>query len=337
MSYNMPLDSPYVDEKKKQFNYKRRALQDRLGTFIAEHRKTVLAVFCALFVLFWFGSAQFSLFSRDPKIVLILAVNDGGGVHKWKGEQEWAIERISIQNKRAYAKRHGYGLTIKDLRTAKRYSHEYREGWQKVEILRQTMREFPNAEWFWWLDPETLIMEPQLSLEKHLFKRLDSLSYRILDDFNPLQLPLDIPYVDYSQEPELYITQDCGGFNLGSFFVKNSEWTKLLLDVWWDPVCYEQKHMLWEHREQDALEALYANEPWIREKTAFLPLRSINSFPSGACSEFSDDARYFYSEEDRDFVVNMAGCSFGRDCWGEMQHYGSIMESHAKRWWRRMY
>ncbi|SCU95483.1 LANO_0E10484g1_1 [Lachancea nothofagi CBS 11611] len=337
MSSSMPYSPLYEEDKKRQFNYRRRSLLDRLGNAIAQHRKIVLVIFCSLFVMFWFGSSKLPPFSKDPKIVLILAVNDGGGVHKWKGEQEWASERISIQNKRAYAKRHGYGLTLKDMRTAKRYSHEYREGWQKVEVLRQTMREFPNAEWFWWLDPETLIMEPQMSLEKHLFSRLDTLSYRIPDEFNPLQLPLDIPYVDYSQEPELFITQDCGGFNLGSFLIKNSEWTKLLLDVWWDPVCYEQKHMMWEHREQDALEALYAQEPWIREKTAFLPLRSINAFPPGACSEFSDDARFFYNEEDRDFVVNMAGCSFGRDCWAEMQHYGSLMETHNQRWWRRFY
>ncbi|CUS24393.1 LAQU0S16e00694g1_1 [Lachancea quebecensis] len=337
MSSSMPYDPSFEDEKKRQYSYKHRSFLDRVGTTIAQHKRAALGIFCAFFVLFWFGSSRFTIWSKDPKIVLILAVNDGGGVHKWKGEQEWAIERISIQNKRAYAKRHGYGLTLKDMRTARRYSHEYREGWQKVEVLRQTMREFPNAEWFWWLDLETLIMEPQISLEDHIFKRLDSLSYRMLDKFNPLNLPLDIPYVDYSQPPELLITQDCGGFNLGSFLVKNSKWAHLLLDVWWDPVCYEQKHMMWEHREQDALEALYANQPWIREKTAFLPLRSINAFPPGACSEFSDDPRYFYSEEDRDFVVNMAGCAFGRDCWAEIQRYGSLLENHNQKWWRRFY
>lgn len=331
----MPYDASY--EKKRQYSHKKRSIVDSIGTTIVSHKKAALGIFCTLFVLFWFGSSHVALRSKDPKVVLILAVNDGGGVHKWKGEQEWAIERISIQNKRAYAKRHGYGLALKDMRTAKRYSHEYREGWQKVEVMRQTMREFPNTEWFWLLDLETLIMEPQISLEDHLFKNLATLSYRTPEEFNPLKLPLDMPYIDYTAEPDLLITQDCGGFNLGSFLMRNSEWSRLLLDVWWDPVCYEQKHMVWEHREQDALEALYAQEPWIREKTAFLPLRSINAFPPGACSEFSSDPRFFYNEKERDFVVNMAGCSFGRDCWAEMQRYGSLLERNNERWWRRFY
>ncbi|SCV03057.1 LAMI_0H05138g1_1 [Lachancea mirantina] len=336
----MDSSAPYAlnseDDKRWKLN-RRSGKLNKLSETFARQKNIIFVIFCVLFVFFWFGSSKISFSSASPKVVLILAVNEGGGVLKWKGEQEWAIERISIQNKRAYAKKHGYGLTLKDMRTARRYSHEYREGWQKVEILKQTMREFPDAEWFWWLDMETLIMEPEMSLDKHIFSRLDEISYRMLDEFNPLNLPLDIPYVDYSKPVDLLITQDCGGFNLGSFLIKNSEWSKLLLDMWWDPVCYEQKHMVWEHREQDALEALYAFQPWIREKTAFLPLRTINAFPPGACSEFENDPRFFYKETDHDFVVNMAGCSFGRDCWAEIQRYGSLLEASNRRWFRGLF
>lgn len=324
MSSSIPYDIPVPGEKRSM-----NIQSSTIGLF-SKYKKLLLVVFTFVFLLFWFGG--FSFVSSDPKVVIILAANYGGGVFKWKSEQEWAIEHISIENKRSYALRHGYALTVKDLTVAKRYSHEYREGWQKIDILRQTMREFPNAEWFWWLDVDTLIMEPHLSLEEHIFDRLDEISNRTLIDFNPLNIPSDIAYVDY-KEPEMLITQDCGGFNLGSFLVKNTEWSNLLLDIWWDPVTYEQKHMIWEHREQDALEALYANEAWIRERIAFLPLRSINAFPPGACYEFRYDNRYFYSKDAHDFVVNMAGCSYGRDCWGEMQYYSGILEHSTNRWY----
>jgi hypothetical protein len=33
--------------------------------------------------------------------------------------------------------------------------------------------------------------------------------------------------------------------------------------------------------------------------------------------------REYYKEQDRDFVVNMAGCEWGRDCWGEMYNIGN--------------
>ena len=43
----------------------------------------------------------------------------------------------------------------------------------------------------------------------------------------------------------------------------------MLLDIWWDPAMYEQMHMQWEHKEQDALETLYSTQAWIRERIAF--------------------------------------------------------------------
>lgn len=324
----------YIEEK--EYLAKKEGEDFRMSHVVSKcfrkYKMLVFLTFMTLFGLFWFFN-DIPLLKRNPKIMIILAANEGGGVLKWKSEQEWAIERISIENKKAYCDRHGYGLVIKDLTLSKRYSHEYRESWQKIDILKQTMKNYPNVEWFWWLDASTLIMEPEKSLESHIFQNLDDLVDRTLKNFNSLNLPEDIPYVDFNESMDLLITQDCGGFNLGSFLIKNSEWSHILLDMWWDPVGYEQKHMVWEHREQDALETMYANEPWIREKVGFLPLRSINSFPSGACADYRNDPRYFYDEKDRDFVVNMAGCNFGRDCWKEMQYYTTLMEKFHRRWY----
>lgn len=250
---------------------------------------------------------------------------------QWKGAKEWSIERSSIANKKAYAARHGYHLAIKDMSAKKRYAHEWRESWEKVDIIKQTMRQFPDAEWFWWMDLHTYIMEPQISLDDKIFRKLENNTYPDVSYFNPLNIPVTIPYVDYNQPIDLIISQDCGGFNLGSFFIRRSEWTEKLLDIWWDPVFYEQKHMEWEHKEQDALEYLYSNEAWIRGRVAFMPLRAFNAFPPGACSEMSDDSRLFYQEKDRDFVVNMAGCEWGRDCWGEMEHYKALSRKLHKK------
>jgi mannan polymerase II complex MNN10 subunit len=267
----------------------------------------------------------------DPKVVIILAANEGGGVLKWKGPQEWSVERSLIANKKQYAKRHGYALTIKDMTIKKRYSHEWRESWEKVDILKQTMRQFPNAEWFWWLDLHTFIMDPTRSLEQHFLDDLDGQTYRTLDHLNPLNIPVDLPYVNYDNPVDMIITQDCGGFNLGLFLMRRSAWSEMLLDSWWDPALYEQMHMQWEHKEQDALETLYLTQPWIRERVGFLPLRMINAFPPGACSDKADDPQYFFHRHD--FVVNMAGCEWGRDCWQEMEHYKALSKQIYKPWW----
>jgi mannan polymerase II complex MNN10 subunit len=188
----------------------------------------------------------------------------------------------------------------------------------------------------WWLDLNTFVMEPTYSLQSHIFNDLENNIYRDINEYNPLNIthPLKANYLDEeSQSVEgdgnvdsvnLVLPQDCSGFNLGSFFVRRSDWTDRLLDIWWDPVMYEQKHMEWEHKEQDALEQLYKTQPWVRKHTAFIPQRMVNSFPDGACSDNGKDERIHYDQKDRDFVVNMAGCEWGRDCWGEMYNFREL-------------
>ena len=197
------------------------------------------------------------------------------------------------------------------------------------------------------MDLNTFIMEPSYSLQHHVFKDLSQNTYRDINTYNPLNIthPFASDYLDpISRSPDgdgnpksinLVIPQDCGGFNLGSFFVRRSAWTDRLLDIWWDPVAYEQKHMEWEHKEQDALEHLYTNQPWIRTSTAFIPQRMINSFPEGACGDNGRDARFHYSEQDRDFVVNMAGCEWGRDCWGEMYNFRELSNRLNRTPWEK--
>ncbi|KAL1843028.1 hypothetical protein VTJ49DRAFT_3342 [Mycothermus thermophilus] len=298
------------------------------------------------FVYWWRRS---SWFGGGEKFVIVIGANVGGGVMDWKGGKEWAIERHSLRNKKQYARRWGYDLEIVDMKTKKRYAHEWREGWEKADFMRQALKKYPEAEWFWWLDLTTYIMEPSYSLQRHIFSDLTKHVYRDINEFNPLNIshPFTDPYLDAESRspvgdgrPEsinLLLSQDCSGFNLGSFFFRRSEWTDRLLDIWWDPVAYEQRHMEWPHKEQDALEELYTSHPWIRKHTAFLPQRMINSFPEGACAkeDGARDERFHYDKKDRDFVVNMAGCEFGRDCWAELSGFKDLSYYLNRSWWER--
>jgi mannan polymerase II complex MNN10 subunit len=197
-------------------------------------------------------------------------------------------------------------------------------------------------------------MEPSISLQQHLFNDLNANTYRDINHYNPLNIshPPDADFLDpisaspsgdnQSSSIDVLISQDCGGFNLGSFFMRRSPFTERLLDTWWDPVLYEQKHMEWEHKEQDALEHLYASQPYARSHIAFVEQRKINSFPPGACSPKDEngveqkdqlDPKIHYNEKDRDFLVNMAGCEWGRDCWGEIYHFRELSYSMNKGRW----
>lgn len=336
IALNDAYTATYSSKKSSWYSSIKRSLSmwmEDIQEVVVAHKKISL-VLVTLMILSIFTSipvVPHYFKSGDPKVVIILAANEGGGVFKWKGPQDWSVERSSITNKKNYARRHGYGLTIKDMTTKKRYSHEWRESWEKVDIMKQAMRQFPRTEWFWWLDLHTYIMDPHMLLEDHFLNHLDNATYRTLEEFNPLNIPTELPFVDYTSPIDMIITQDCGGFNLGSFLMRRSQWTDMLLDIWWDPAMYEQMHMQWEHKEQDALETLYSTQSWIRERIAFLPLRKINAFPPGACSEQLHDPQFFY--HNHDFVINMAGCEYGRDCWGEMEHYKALSKK-LQKWWR---
>ncbi|KAJ5765869.1 hypothetical protein N7520_005428 [Penicillium odoratum] len=278
------------------------------------------------------------------KVVIILGSNIEGGVMAIKGAREWAVERNSVWNKERYAQQWGYELEVANMLAKKRYSHEWRESWEKSDVIREAMRKYPEAEWFWWLDINTWIMEYGTSLQSHIFNDLESKVYRDINEYNPLNMTHPLPefYLDDlsrsregdgdSRSLNLLLTQDCGGFNLGSFLIRRSIWTDRLLDAWWDPVMYQQMHMQWEHKEQNALEYIYQSQPWIRSNVGFLPQRTINAFPLGACGDENNPAIH-YQEEDRDFVVNMAGCMFGRNCWAEMVNYRDLSDRLNKSLW----
>jgi mannan polymerase II complex MNN10 subunit len=188
-------------------------------------------------------------------------------------------------------------------------------------------------------------MEPSYSLQSHMFNNLKANTYRDINAYNPLNIthPPTAPYLDeVSRSPigdgdpnsiNMIIPQDCGGFSLGSFFIRRSDWTDRLLDIWWDPVAYEQKHMVWEHKEQDALEWIYDNQPWVRSHVAFTPQRRINSFPLVACGDNGNNPNIHYNPRGRDFLVNMAGCQWGdRDCWHEMFEFRRLSVELNRTW-----
>ncbi|EAS36092.3 alpha-1,6-mannosyltransferase subunit [Coccidioides immitis RS] len=327
-------------------------LKTLLGNLLRRKRVQLLLLLILMFV-FWlvFSQPIYEAYRRSSlgggkKIVLIVASNLGGGVMEWKGAREWAIERDSLRNKRRYVKRWGYDLEIVNMVTKKRYAHEWRESWEKVDTIRSALRKYPKAEWFWWLDLHTFIMEPSLSVENHILKNLGKKTYRNINTYNPLNIthPPSLFYLDplsLSVEGDgkessinMLVPQDCSGFNLGSFMVRRSAWTDRLLDIWWDPVLYEQKHMEWEHKEQDSLEHLYTHQPWIRPHVAFVPQRRMNSFPPGACGD-GTNLGIHYQEKNRDFLVNMAGCEWGRDCWSEMYHYRQLSNRLNRNPWEK--
>lgn len=272
------------------------------------------------------------------KIVIILGANIEGGVNRWKGPNEWSIERHSIANKKLYSQLHGYDLVVKDYTKYKKYSNEFREGWQKFDIIKEVMDEYNYGDWFWYVDLYTLIMEPEYSLEDLILQKMQQkLASRTVEYFNPNSLEVDVPLVDYSEPLDLLVAQDCNGFNLNSFLMRKTQWTMTLLDLLFDPVVYSVQHPKWTSGEKDALEYYFNKFAWIRSRVGFMPTRLMTSLAPGSCPDYEFDTSFFYNETSRDFLVNMMGCQNGRNCWEEMEQFKKISTDLRKSWYQRLF
>lgn len=322
---NVEISKAYINPKKLKDSFENLKIKNVLKVVF------YLLIFFFLFKLFGFYVRP-KIRKLNPKIVIILGVNDDGGVFKWKDAKDWALEKYSIKNKRKYSERHGYALSIKNLRSQKRYSKMWRKSWQKVDLIKETMNQYPNAMWFWWLDINTIIMNTQISLEKHFLNNLNLETYRTLENKNYSNFIPKLHFSEYNNQIDLILTEDCNGINLGSFLIRRSEWSKMLLDLWWNKKLYEHMKNIWINDEQDALMSLYNYNSWIRNNVAFLPLRKINSVPITACKSEGTKTQFVFHKND--FLVNMSGCKNGRNCWLEMEFFKQLKSKLDKSWWR---
>lgn len=109
--------------------------------------------------------------------------------------------------------------------------------WSKIPAMRHAMTKYPHSTYFWFLDQNSLIMNPDLSIEAHLMdhKRMDSLMLRDQPIVPPDSIIKTFPQLR-GEHIDLAISQDKDGLSTGSFVLKRGEWAKFFLDTWFDPL-----------------------------------------------------------------------------------------------------
>ena len=109
--------------------------------------------------------------------------------------------------------------------------------WALIPAIRHAMTLYPYSTYFFALSPHALFMNPTLSVEEHVMdaRRLESL---MLKD-KPV-VPPDSVIHTFSHlkgdKIDLVLTQDHEGLCQESFIVRQGEWSKFFLDVWFDPL-----------------------------------------------------------------------------------------------------
>ena len=111
------------------------------------------------------------------------------------------------------------------------------KSWTLIPALRHAQKLFPYSTYYFALSPHAVIMNPTLSLTKHVMetKRLESI---MLKD-KPV-VPPDSVIHTFSHlkgdKIDLVLTQDGEGLCQESFILRRGEWSKFFLDVWFDPL-----------------------------------------------------------------------------------------------------
>src|SRR5947209_8685992 len=103
----------------------------------------------------------------------------------------------------------------------------------------ETFNTFPEAQWVWWLDLDAMIMNPEIDLNSHLLSHV-GLKSKIAEheEFLLGGGGHSGHFMSSSVDPasiDIIVAQDHNGLNAGSFFLRRSKFTQLLLDFWSDP------------------------------------------------------------------------------------------------------
>ncbi|TGZ76155.1 galactosyl transferase [Ascodesmis nigricans] len=229
-----------------------------------------------------------------PHQIAILTASDGGG-------HNGGIPNIIAQamtNRNAYARLHGYhhqfiNISSYDVSGA----HAV---WKKIPAIIDCFRLNPEVQWIWWLDLDAIIMNSDIDLTEYLLspEAMDKVLEKDTDYVRGLRkLGLKTPKKYDLANIDLLVSNDLNGLNAGSFFIRRSAFTQILLRLWIDPLYMFQP---WEGREQEVLAHLINSHDWIRSHVGWVKQKWINAYAFGG-----DDGWQWTKDC---VVVHFAGC-----------------------------
>jgi mannan polymerase II complex MNN11 subunit len=99
------------------------------------------------------------------------------------------------------------------------------------------MAKHPRSKYFFHLSPHALIMNPTKSLKSHLLDRsqLESLMMKELPVVPPDSIIKTLGHLK-EKDIDLIISQDSEDLCPGSFVLKNGDFARFFLDLWFDPL-----------------------------------------------------------------------------------------------------
>jgi len=262
------------------------------------------AVGAVIFILSQIFGGSERIPSGTPPVVIVTVLNPELYTKEY-------LNNIK-DNRIEYAKKHGYTTFFPTVT-------DYDLGgspatWSKVPAVRHALTKFPHTTYIWYLDQNSLIMNPDMTLEGEVMnpKKLESLMIRDQPVVPPDSVIKTFAHLK-GANIDFVLTQDKDGLSQGSFVIRKGDWSKFFLDTWFDPL---YRSYNFQKADTHALEHIVQWHPTILSKLALVPQRSLNAYSKRELA--SPEGTY----KDGDFVIRFTGCDgVGRSCEGEAEPF----------------
>lgn len=254
-----------------------------------------------------------------PKVVLVTSVDFE------KYSQQTLISLV--QNRVDYAHAQNYGVYVRwhqeflpTLSSLGYLQTQEKAKWVRLYCMRAAMLAFPDAEWFWYLDQDALVMKKSIDLLQYVLDP-DSLDPIMMRE-TPI-VPPDGTIKTYKSSKastvRLIATQSTQKLETYSFIVRNDDIGRAIVNTWGDPLYLNYPNF--HYGLDSALTHILQWHPFILSNTAIIPARTIGA----RFDDKAKDERLSYFKDD--FVAQWADCdnpvsceaSF-REVYNEYQH-----------------
>ncbi|GAQ08223.1 uncharacterized alpha-1,2-galactosyltransferase C1289.13c [Aspergillus lentulus] len=234
------------------------------------------------------------------------------------------IQKI-IKNREHYASRHGYTTFFATLSDYESALDNAPRSWAIVPAMRHAMASHPHSAYFFHLDAHALIMNPSKPLESHILdkNRLQSLMLKDVPVVPPDSIIKTFSHLK-PEDVDLIISTDNEDLNPGSFVLRQGDFARFFLDMWFDPL-YRKYNF--QKAEMHALDHILQWHPTVLARMALVPQRSINAYSKDSPAA-SADGTYM----DGDLVIRFFGCDSDpkRSCEQEMEPYYNLWAKKLK-------
>lgn len=198
--------------------------------------RILVIVVASIFILFWLLRRTASSTTHREyaaPVVMLLATPPVPESDK-KGT---AYLKKVIENREEYAHHHGYKFIVKTLRRSSNniQAKSTVDSWSRLYALREALEEYPDSEWFWYLDQDAIIMDPEISITGTILGNLESNMLRDVPVVPPDSVIRTLK-TGSSESMQFILSQDYSGLNTKSFLLRNSDFAKYLLEAWTEPV-----------------------------------------------------------------------------------------------------